>query len=87
MIDNATFGIRTAYTGTWVAAFVIQTGLVALTIIVGDTFGPTTTVRIAKVVWQTGAGTSSIALFAHSVRAAGRWITWLWYFVFGLSDC
>lgn len=55
MVDNVTFGVNAAHTRARVGTLAVHTSPNARTVAVGDTFRSAATVRIAKVIRQTGA--------------------------------
>lgn len=67
MVYSLTESVDATHAGTRVPTLVIDTCFLTRTVIVRHTLRPTSNVRIAKVVWQTGAGADAVALFAHRV--------------------
>ena len=76
MIIDATICIYSAYSGTRIFAFLVDTGLVGRTFRARDTFRPTSR-RGTYVFWQAGAHCLAIYLTTLTVWTTRRWATWV----------
>lgn len=64
VIYDTAFSVRSTNAGTWIFAFIIQTGTMSGTIAVCDTFGPTAAVWISEVIGQACTCTGTISFGA-----------------------
>lgn len=69
VVDDVAESVLTASPRAGILALVPETGLVARTLQVEDTFWATSFVRVADVLWQTFA----LAVRAYRVWPTGRW--------------
>lgn len=80
MVDNLTLGIDATHTRTRINTVQILAGTGAGTISIDGTLWPAGNVRIAEILGDTLAGSSSGTVAANGIVAAGCWVARVYYF-------
>lgn len=76
MIEHRTFCVLSAYTWTWISAFLVNASPVSRTVTIYDTLRSTFPVRISLIFWVAGAS----SVIATSVSSARIWYARISYF-------